>query len=620
MRVLLRIAGLAVLIGVVAGNAPTAMARPGPEVVRYRGYAVRLPAGWPVYNLRLHPETCARFDRHALYLGPPSASQRCPAHAVGRTEAILVAPLAAGSAQVGRSVVPIGQLSIVRRGLVITATWDRRPRVIEQALGLRSLPRARASSSSAVRAVAAPRARTASSVAKGLGFDACSAPSAAAMSAWAGGPYRSVGIYIGGANMGCSQPNLTAAWTKQQSNAGWHLIPTYVGLQSPTSSCGCATISSRNATSEGTAAAADAVDQARALGIGTGNPIYFDMEAYSSGGATSTVLAFLSAWTAGLHSDGYLSGVYSSGRSGIRDLADAMGTGFKEPDDIWIADWNGSQTTSDPYVPGSDWASDQRIHQYLGAHNATYGGVTINIDSNYLDGATAGARVLIPDGTFVEVPGYPPIYRVAGGAPLWVSAWVFGPPQPVSMITPQQFASLNAVPANGTFLTTTTGAVYRVAGGVPFAIGNWSLFAGVQPSVVVDPWDLSNLASPLSHLRAVPADGTVIEGLPSGSYWSFRQGERRPVAASPAAVAIDDADLAPYAIAPAPTPVRCVVPSLRRLTLSGARRALRHAHCRLGKVHSPHRTPAGHIARVVSQSPRAKTAHAAGSAVRVTLK
>ena len=120
------------------------------------------------------------------------------------------------------------------------------------------------------------------------------------------------------------------------------------------------------------------------------------------------------------------------------------------------------------------------------------------------------------------------------------------------MITPQQFASLNVVPANGTFLTTTTGAVYRVAGGVPFAIGNWSLFGGVQPSVVVDPWDLSNLASPLSHLRAVPADGTVIEGLPSGSYWSFRQGERRPVAASPAAVAIDDADLAPYAVAPRP--------------------------------------------------------------------
>jgi hypothetical protein len=40
-------------------------------------------------------------------------------------------------------------------------------------------------------------------------------------------------------------------------------------------------------------------------------------------------------------------------------------------------------------VPASEWASHQRLHQYRGGHNETYGGVTINVDSNYVDAATA---------------------------------------------------------------------------------------------------------------------------------------------------------------------------------------------------------------------------------------
>jgi hypothetical protein len=48
--------------------------------------------------------------------------------------------------------------------------------------------------------------------------------------------------------------------------------------------------------------------------------------------------------------------------------------------------------------------------QFEGGHNATYGGVTMNIDSNFLDGATAGASsagaaAAIPDGAFVQVEG-----------------------------------------------------------------------------------------------------------------------------------------------------------------------------------------------------------------------
>ena len=49
----------------------------------------------------------------------------------------------------------------------------------------------------------------------GLGFDVCSTPSTSAMSAWSSSPFRAVGIYIGGANAACAQPNLSASWVAQ---------------------------------------------------------------------------------------------------------------------------------------------------------------------------------------------------------------------------------------------------------------------------------------------------------------------------------------------------------------------------------------------------------------------
>jgi hypothetical protein len=210
------------------------------------------------------------------------------------------------------------------------------------------------------------------------------------MTAWSSSPYRAIGVYVGGVNSACAQPNLTPTWTSTQIAAGWHLIPTYVGLQAPSNSCGCAGITPSQASAQGTAAADDAVTDAQSVGVPVGNPIYDDMEAYSRTSTnTGAVLAFLSAWTSELHTKGYLSGVYSSSLSGIADLVNQYGTGYIEPDDIWIADWNNQQTTSDSAVPAADWANHQRLHQYRGGHNETYGGHTINIDNDYLDGATA---------------------------------------------------------------------------------------------------------------------------------------------------------------------------------------------------------------------------------------
>jgi hypothetical protein len=317
------------------------------HAVHFAGRTIEAPGSWPVYRLSQHPGMCVRLDRRAVYLGRPSTNQRCPAGAIGRRRAILVEPHSA-SARVQR--VP----------------------------------------SSALRAAPA-----AGNVFTGLGFDACSAPSTRTMSAWRSSPYRGIGVYIGGVNRACSQPNLTPEWVAAETSAGWHLMPLYVGAQAPTSSCSsCAKLSASQASAQGSAAAVDAVARATEVAIGPGSPIYFDMESYSrTSAATAATLAFLEAWTVKLHALGYLSGVYSSSASGIADLAAAIGSGYREPDELWTANWNGQQNTLDPVVPASAWAAHQRIHQYRGGHDESYGGATINIDNNYVDAATVGSAL-----------------------------------------------------------------------------------------------------------------------------------------------------------------------------------------------------------------------------------
>jgi hypothetical protein len=351
------------------------------KTVPFQGERVAVPAGWPVIRLAERPRTCVRLDRKVVYLGTPSATQRCPANAIGRRRAILVDPNASE----------------------------------------------RAAEAKAEASRVAPARISAASEYTGLGFDACTAPSRRSMSAWSSSPYRAIGVYIGGLNRGCSQPNLTASWVAEQTAAGWNLIPTYVGLQAPTSSCtSCATLSAASAATQGAEAAEDAVEQAGLVGIGEGSPIYYDMESYTrTASATSATLAFLGAWTTRLHALGYDSGVYSSSASGIADLVSRLGTSYPQPDDLWFANWNGRANASDPYVPASAWADHQRIHQYRGGHDETYGGVTINIDNNYVEGATAGAASSSDDprGSFDTVSSPAP-------GQVQISGWAFDPNAP----------------------------------------------------------------------------------------------------------------------------------------------------------------------------------------------
>ena len=132
------------------------------------------------------------------------------------------------------------------------------------------------------------------------------------------------------------------------------------------------------------------MEEAKRLGIVRGSTLWYDLEGFdlSNTHCRESALAFLSAWTTRLHTLDYVSGVYSSAGSGIKMLDDARVNrpkAFTLPDRIWIARWDGNANTQTDYIRNDGWLPGGRMKQYRGGHPETWGGVTINIDRNWLD-------------------------------------------------------------------------------------------------------------------------------------------------------------------------------------------------------------------------------------------
>ena len=251
----------------------------------------------------------------------------------------------------------------------------------------------------------------------GYGFDQCLAPTQSAMDAWLrSSPFLAVGIYIAGDSRFCpSQPNLTPTWVDTQLRNGWRLLPITLGPQAwcttrerylkqvrirPSS-----TDSYSKARTQGRDEATKTVEAAGALGIAAGSTLWYDIEAFdtSKTDCRESALSFLSAWTNQLHALGYVSGVYSSAGSGVKMLDDAQTNRpgrYTMPDQLWVARWSGVPgQVNDPgatYLRSTSWMPGGRVHQYRGGHNETHGGVTINIDSNWIDLGTGSVAPRTP--------------------------------------------------------------------------------------------------------------------------------------------------------------------------------------------------------------------------------
>lgn len=262
----------------------------------------------------------------------------------------------------------------------------------------------------------------------GHGFDMCELASEEELRRWmAASPYRAVNLYIGGALRACDNAALTAQLLTMLTVQGWTFIPTWVGPQAP-----CTDYSQKfdrdlaTAFMQGRSEADKAALVAQQLGLadadGAGTVIYYDLEAYDGQDAAcvEASLAFIAGWTQRLQERGSYAGLYALA---CNPPISRYAATPPAPDAVWFAAW--TRAGFDPTMtvwdippnclPPTLWSQQQRIRQYTGSHDETWGGVTLEIDSNVLDGIVAdlGGVVQPPVSVVVEAPTIAPVFNEA---------------------------------------------------------------------------------------------------------------------------------------------------------------------------------------------------------------
>jgi hypothetical protein len=134
------------------------------------------------------------------------------------------------------------------------------------------------------------------------------------------------------------------------------------------------------------------------------------------------------------------------------------------------------------------WANHQRVHQYKGGHRETWGGVTINIDSSYVDGAVVGTAAPPP-----PPPPEPPAGSVGSGDGKATATW-----------TSASFPSASVVT-----LTATTQA--------PSPNGYAVQLTVTDPQAATP---ITRFGAPVSLHLAVPANGLAPSFSTDGTTWT----------------------------------------------------------------------------------------------------
>ena len=162
-----------------------------------------------------------------------------------------------------------------------------------------------------------------------------------------------------------------------------------------------------------------------------------------------------------------------------------------------------------------------------------------------------GGGGAVTNGSYVSYEGN--VYRIAGGAPVYVSSWAHmgGDPGTTRSLSASEFAALRTYPADGTYIVgvapgaADNGTVYRVAGGAPVYVSSWAHMGGDPgTTVAVDLAAIHNggAGGVWNHLRYYPTSGTVLTA--SGRSYRVEDGVPRLLAESKSGVAVDPAAIA----------------------------------------------------------------------------
>ena len=140
-------------------------------------------------------------------------------------------------------------------------------------------------------------------------------------------------------------------------------------------------------------------------------------------------------------------------------------------------------------------------------------------------------RKVPADGTYITAANTHQVFRIAGGAPIYVRSWAhLGGVKPTVLVDGAAVARagaagawshLRAVPADGTFITSSGNqAVYRILAGTPTYVSSWSHFGGKHPSTLIDATAVARAgqAGAYAHLRKFLPEGYFIRSTSGAVY------------------------------------------------------------------------------------------------------
>jgi hypothetical protein len=163
---------------------------------------------------------------------------------------------------------------------------------------------------------------------------------------------------------------------------------------------------------------------------------------------------------------------------------------------------------------------------YMAAHPVPANGSLVRIS----DGPSAGFIGRVVGAAVIHVDSCAPLAGCAG---------VVG----LDSRGAAAYMAAHPVPANGSYVRVADGAfaglIARVAGGALLGLTNCPVLGGCPGWVALDSGGFADYAK----AHPVPADGTLVQGLPSGVVWMVSGGKREPAAATAAVVAVNDSSL-----------------------------------------------------------------------------